>query len=215
MVVCHHLQPWLQAMWANLTSLVQQLLQQTVMEGEEALSASLTMAGALADTASTMLQPSSLESSSSNGAGGGSCVDGSDGSVQETGQTGSLGTAVQMLEFAVQLLDHAKQQAGELAPLQQEQQGQLETEEGSAGLSQQVADIQQQVGSGCTPRRCCMRPAPRPCSASVLSDCHRCVSHRRKRQHACPAALRVQQPRRSHALSCTGAYAARTSLPGQ
>lgn len=167
MVVCHHLHPLLQAMWTHLTSLVQQLLQQTVMEGEEALSASLAMAGTLADTASTMLQPSSLDSSSSSGAG--DCVDGSDGNLQKSGQTGSLGTAVQMLEFAVQLLDHAKQQAGELAPLQQEQQGQLGAEEGSSGLSQQVADIQQQVGSGCTPRRCCMRPALCPCSVSALT----------------------------------------------
>ena len=43
-------------MWANLTSLVQQLLQETVMEVEDSLSASLAMAGTLADTAGTLLQ---------------------------------------------------------------------------------------------------------------------------------------------------------------
>jgi hypothetical protein len=133
---------------------VQQLLQETVVEAEEALSASLSMAGTLADTASTMLQPQSADShSNGSGHGGAAGVESSGrrASVQKSGQEGSLGTAIQMLEFAVQLLDHAKQQAGELAPPLQQEQQQGQAEGGSAGLSQQVADIQQQVGAGCMP----------------------------------------------------------------
>ena len=54
-ILCHCICV-LQAMWANPTSLVQQLLQDAVMELEDTLSASLAMTGTLADTAGPLLQ---------------------------------------------------------------------------------------------------------------------------------------------------------------
>jgi hypothetical protein len=121
-------------MWANLTSLVHQLLQQTVMEDEETLSASLAMAGTLAGTATTMLQANSIQAS---GSGNSSSAGGAAG---KAGKGSSVGTAVLLLEFAVQLLDHTKQQAAAM-----EQQHQEAGDAVSAGLTQQLADIQQQV----------------------------------------------------------------------
>jgi hypothetical protein len=146
-------------MWANLTSLVQQLLQETVMELEDTLSASLAMAGTLADTAGPLLQGYSTAGSTSS-----SRVSIPDGSSTGNGKNevsqlggsassnsssvkdgGKAATAVMLLECSVHLLDHAKRQAAALAqPLDQEQQ----QEEGPAAGSRlcwQVADIQQQV----------------------------------------------------------------------
>jgi hypothetical protein len=154
----------MQAMWANLTSLVQQLLQETVMELEDTLSASLAMAGTLADTAGPLLQAyspgaSTTTSSSSSRVSipaGSSTGNGKNWAGQLGGPATSstedrpgagskAATAVMLLECSVHLLDHAKRQAAALAqPPDQEQQ----EEEGPAagfGLCQQVADIQQQV----------------------------------------------------------------------
>ena len=133
------------------------------MELEDTLSASLAMAGTLADTAGPLLQAyspgaSTTSSSSSrvsipagsstgNGKNGAGQLGGpATSSTEDRPGTGSkAATAVMLLECSVHLLDHAKRQAAALTqPPDQEQQ----EEEGPAaglGLCQQVADIQQQV----------------------------------------------------------------------
>jgi hypothetical protein len=107
------------------------------MEDEATLSASLAMAGTLADTASTMLQANFIPASSGVNSSSAS------GGPGKAGKGSSVGTAVLLLEFSVQLLAHTKQKA---AAMEQQQQQQQEAAGAvSAGLSQQVADIQQQV----------------------------------------------------------------------
>jgi hypothetical protein len=146
-------------MWAKLTSLVQQLLQQTVLEDEEALGASLTMAGALADTASTVLQANRPDSSADADTASVHPAVNSNQSIlsaQNSNGSGSskaagacesaASTAVLLLEFAVELLDNAKQRAAAMGPQQQQQQQSQDPSGGTSPLTQQVADIQQQVG---------------------------------------------------------------------
>lgn len=138
---------FVQAMWANLSSLVQQLLHETVMEAEDALSASLAMAGTLADAASTLMQansPAVTNTTTSSGSGS--------GAADRPGGGGGTGAAVMLLECSAQLLDHAKRQAAVLTqPL--EEQEQLDAD--APSLVRQVADIQQQVRLGPHGCACC------------------------------------------------------------
>lgn len=136
MLCCFCYSADVQAMWANLTSMVQQLLQHNVMEDGEVLRASLTLVGVLADTASSMMQANSPSASAAP-------------STSNKSREGcSAATAVAALEFSMQLLDHTKQRAAALEPQQQQQQHQQVgiDEANEASLTQQVADIQQQVG---------------------------------------------------------------------
>jgi hypothetical protein len=138
-------------MWANLTSLVQQLLQQTVLQPEEVLSTSLAMAGALADTATSLLQANSSTSSSNGGTGGQAEAASSPPSQQQMAAAAAgarqvdkaiADTAVLLLEFTAQLLDQTKSRAAALCANNRQQHPGPEDD---ALLVQQVAEIQQQV----------------------------------------------------------------------
>jgi hypothetical protein len=129
-----------QALWANLSSMLQHLLSDTLLEAEEAISMSLSMAGALADQAGT---------SSSTGAatetGGKTEAAASKGT---SAAAGAHSSACQLLELAAQLMQYCRQQALHLA----QQQAPADSPNTAAAAAveqspvvQHITGVQQQV----------------------------------------------------------------------
>lgn len=134
-------------MWANLTRLVQQLLAATVLEREEVLGACLVMAGALADQASCCAAPGPAgdEAASTEQPNEARMQAGSSAAeAEEQGAAAGAEASVQLLEFAAELVSHARQQLV-VVPADAREAAKEQQHHGDTALAAQVGSIQEQV----------------------------------------------------------------------
>lgn len=138
----HAVSSAVQALWANLSSMLQQLLADTLLETEVAISMSLSMAGALADQANFTTNSSSKteEKDSSTAAAG--AADSNTAGTSTAAAGVSVSSACQLLELAAQLTQYCRQQALQLA----QQQAPVDSPAAAAAPAEQSPVVQHIVG---------------------------------------------------------------------
>jgi hypothetical protein len=141
-----------QALWRNLTSILKGLLSTCELPPEESISICIAIAGNLVDQANTsrkQLDTSPLHSSAMAATNGSTApmkpaVAGDTVHRAGDGQAAAL-ASVELLELAVELLDHGRKQAEALRQQQSQRDPAALLAEDGKSVVDQVSDIQQQV----------------------------------------------------------------------